>query len=143
MPQVIRGSQRAALERHLGERGREVPAREPGGGAVEIVFAGELEAERMDIRLAPGAQHDRMMVALLDRAQIERLARLLGDEIAEAIDIECARRGEIAHAEFDVARAHHVEWRIEDRLANGHEQTLVPEQWHARFTAIRDHDDSD
>ena len=43
----VGGAQRTALVRQLRERGRQVAAAEPEGGAVEIFFAGELEAERM------------------------------------------------------------------------------------------------
>ena len=61
-----------------------------------------------------------MVVALLDRPQIER-ARLLGaDQIAQAIDIERARPGEVAHGQFHMAGAHDVERRGEDGLADGH-----------------------
>ena len=56
-----------------GKRGRQVAAAEPERGAVEIFFAGELEAERMRLAGACAPQHDRMMVALLDAAQVERI----------------------------------------------------------------------
>ncbi len=115
----IGGAQRAALERHVRPRHRQVARVEPFGGLVEIVFAADLEAERERRDVVRLAQHDRVMVALLDAAQIERVAVLVGDEIAEAIDIEGARAGEVGHAEFDMARAHDIERRIEDGIAEG------------------------
>ena len=61
-----------------------------------------------------------MMVALLDAAQIERIGGLVADQQPEAIDIEGARARQIAHAKLDMARAHDVERRVENRLADGH-----------------------
>ena len=49
MPSDVGGAQRAALVRHIGKRGRQVAAAEPDGGAVEVVFARELEAERVRV----------------------------------------------------------------------------------------------
>src|SRR3954462_9819953 len=60
------------------------------------------------------------MVALLDGAQIKRVLVCVGHDIAKAIDIERARPIEVRHAEFDMAGAHDVERRIEDRIAEGH-----------------------
>ena len=93
---------------------------EPVGGAVEIVLARQLEAERLGRRLLALAQHDRMMVALLDRPQIERVRLLGADQIAQAIDVKGAGAGEVAHGQFHVAGAHDVERRAEDGLADGH-----------------------
>ena len=56
----------------LGKRGGQVAPLEPVGGAVEIVLARHLEAERVGGGLFALPQHDGMMVALLDRPQIER-----------------------------------------------------------------------
>ncbi len=61
-----------------------------------------------------------MMVALFNAAQIERIVGLVADQEAEAIGIKGARAGKIAHAQLDMARAHDVERRIENRLADGH-----------------------
>jgi hypothetical protein len=61
-----------------------------------------------------------MMIALLERAQVERIARLGRHQIAEAIDVECARSRNVAHAERNVAGAHHIEWRIEDGRTDRH-----------------------
>ena len=93
---------------------------EPGGGTIDVVFAGELEAERAHVGVAAAPQHDRMMVALLDAAQIKRVVGLVTDQKAEAIDIEGARALKVPHAELDMARAHDVERRIENRLMDGH-----------------------
>src|SRR5205085_3636453 len=79
------------------------------------------DRERCDVvRLA---QHDGVMVALLDAAQIERVTVLVGNNVAEAIHIERARAQDVGDAELDVARAHDVERRIEHGIAEGH---LVP-----------------
>ena len=61
-----------------------------------------------------------MMVALLDAAQIKRVIGLVADQEPEAIDIEGARALKVAHAELDMACAHHIERRVENRLADGH-----------------------
>ncbi len=78
----------------------------------------------MDFRSAGLPQHDRVMVALLDAAQIERV-RLLGGFLGglhepQAIHIERAGAAEVAHAERDVARPHHVERRLQIRLNERH-----------------------
>ena len=74
----------------------------------------DLEAERVRRGCARLAQHDAVMAALLERAQIDARRGLVGDLQAEAVDIEGARRGEIAHAELDMAEPHDVEGGIED-----------------------------
>ena len=43
----VGGAERAALVRHLGKRGGQIAALEPVGGAVEVVLARHLEAERL------------------------------------------------------------------------------------------------
>ena len=48
----VGGAQRPALVRQLRKRCRQVAAAEPECGAVEIFFAGELEAERMRLAAA-------------------------------------------------------------------------------------------
>jgi hypothetical protein len=93
---------------------------EPGGGAIEILFARELEAEHGNVRLARLPQHDRMMVAFFHPAQIERVGTLIAREQPQTIDIKCARTGDIAHAKFDVAGAHDIERRIEIGFADRH-----------------------
>ena len=90
------------------------------GRSVEIVFARHLEAERAAARLDRLAQHDRVVIALLDGPQIERVRRLVADQVAQAIDIKGAGAAKVAHAELDMARAHDVERGIGDRRANGH-----------------------
>ena len=67
------------------------------------------------------------MIALLDRAQIERVGVLAADDVAEAIHIERARGREIGDAELDMARAHDVEGRIEDGIAQGHVVSSLPD----------------
>ena len=61
------------------------------------------------------------MIALFDAAQIERVLVLVGDDVAEAVDIERARARQVGHAELGMARAHDVERRIEDGIAEGHQ----------------------
>ena len=75
----IDGAQRPPLERNLREARLQSFAFEPERGAVEVVFACELEAECIDRRLAGGAQYDGMMVPLLDAPKVECLRRLLTD----------------------------------------------------------------
>jgi hypothetical protein len=116
----VGGAQRAALERHLGKRDRQVAGAKPGGGAVDVVLARQLESERRDGRLARPAQHDRVVIALLHAAQMQRVRALVGGEQAEAVDVERAAAGEIAHAELDMARPHDVERRRELGRAGGH-----------------------
>ena len=53
----VGGAQGAALVRQLRKRGRQIAAAEPECGAVEIFFAGELEAER-----APAARGRRSTI---------------------------------------------------------------------------------
>jgi len=63
---------------------------EKSSRVVEVLLARDLEADGVGLgRLAP-AQHDRVVVALLDRAQIERVRLLGADQIAEAIHIKAA-----------------------------------------------------
>ena len=112
--------QGAALERHLGERGGQAQAGEPGGRAIEILLARHLEAEGMDAGLFRQAQHHRMVIALLEAAQIERVRALRRHQVAETIDIEGARAGKIAHPERHMARPHDVEGWIEHGLADWH-----------------------
>ena len=122
----VGGAQGAALMRHVGERGRQVAAGEPGRGAVDIIFAGELEAERAHVGVAAAPQHDGMMVTLLDAAQIKRIVGLVADQKPEAIDIKGARAPKIAHAKLDMACAHHIERRVENRLVDGHRAASWP-----------------
>src|SRR5580692_1063046 len=112
--------------RHVGKCSRQIAAGEPGRGAIDVVFAGELETERAHVGLAATAQHDRMMVALLDAAQIKRIVGLVADQKPKAIDIKGARAPEVAHAELDMARAHHIERRVKDRLVDGHRAASWP-----------------
>ena len=65
------------------------------------------------------------MVALFDAAQVERIVGLVADQEPEAIHVECARTAEIAHAELDMACAHDVERRVEDRLVDRHGTVAV------------------
>src|ERR1700752_2310332 len=60
------------------------------------------------------------MIALLDAAQIKRVLVLVGDDVAEAIDVERARARDVGDAKLGVAPAHDVERRIEDGIAEGH-----------------------
>ena len=92
----IGGAQRPALMRQIRERGRQVAAAEPERRAVEILFARELEAERAHLGRARAPQHDRVVVALLDAAQVERIVGFVADQEPEAIDIEGARTLKIA-----------------------------------------------
>ena len=66
-----------------------------------------------------------MMVALLDAAQVKRILGLIADQKPEAIDIEGARAAEIAHAELDMAGAHDVEGRVENRVADRHGRVAI------------------
>ena len=120
----VGGTQGAALMRHVRKRGRQVAAGEPGRGAVDVVFAGELEAERTHVGFAAAPQHDRMMIALLDAAQIERIVGLVADQKPKAIDVKGARARKVAHAKLDMARAHDIERRVENRLVDGHRAAL-------------------
>ena len=104
----------AALERHLTEFGRQPARAEPVRGLVEVLLLADLVAERVAERLAGLAQHDRMVIALLDAAQVERVLGLLGREQPEAVRIERARGGEIRDPEHHMARTQDVERRVED-----------------------------
>ncbi len=116
----IGGAQRAALVRQLRERDREILAAEPECGAVEVLLARHLESEGVHGGLARPVQDDRVMIALLDRPQIDGVLGLVRHQQPEAVDVEGARTGEVAHAELDVAGAHDVEGRIENGLADRH-----------------------
>ena len=133
----VGGAQGAALMRQIRKRGRQVAAAEPEGGAVEVFFAGELEAERAHVGLARAPQHDRMVVALLDAAQIERVVGLVADQKAEAIDIEGARAAEVAHAELDMACAHDIERRVENGFADRHAVAAGVDGWLRRLLTHR------
>jgi hypothetical protein len=117
-------AQRAILKRHVRPRHRQLAALKPAGGLVEILVAADLEADRErrdNVRLA---QDHRVMIALFHAAQIERVVVLVRDDVSEAIDIERARLREIGDAELDVACAHDVERRIEDGIAEGHQEPI-------------------
>jgi hypothetical protein len=94
--------------------------REPRRGAVEIGLASELKAERVDFCYTGLPQHDRVMVALLDAAQIERIRLPGGFQEPQAVHVERACAVEIAHAERDVACPHHVERGFQVGLTNRH-----------------------
>src|SRR5215831_1729038 len=81
-----------------------------------------------------------MMIALLDPAQIERIRGLVGHQQPEAIDIEGLAAGKVADTELDMARAHDVERRVEDRRPDGHWMSPCPGCGAARSGAplIRD-----
>ena len=119
----IGGAQRAALVRQVGKRGRQVAAAEPGGGTVDILLARKLEPERAHVGLARTPQDEGVVVALLDAAQVERILGFVAHQKAKAIDIEGARARKIAHAKLNVAGAHDVERRIEDRVADRHDRS--------------------
>ena len=116
----VRRPQRSALMRQVGKRSRQIAAGKPEGGAVEVVFAAELETQSPHIGLARAPQHQRMMIALLDAAQIERVLGLVADQKPEAIGVEGTRPRKIGDAQLDMAGAYDVERRIEDRIADGH-----------------------
>src|SRR5262245_48167326 len=119
-PELVGGAQGAALVRNSRKRHREIAAREPSCGAVEVGFARELEAERMDFRNAGLPQHDRVMIALLDAPQIEDIRVPCGLQEPQAIHIECAGAVEVMHAELHVARPRHVERGLQIWLTNRH-----------------------
>src|SRR5262249_3586667 len=93
---------------------------EPEGGAVEIFLACELEAERTHVRRARLPQHDRMVVALLDAAQMQRFISLVADQEPETVDIKGARTRNVAHPQFHMARPHYIERRVENGFSDRH-----------------------
>ena len=111
--------------RQVRKRRRQIAAAKPGSGAVDVVLARELEAERAHVGLMGPPQHQRVVVALLNAAQIKRVLGLVADQKSEAIDIERARAFDVPHAELDMARAHDIEWRIKHRWVDGHAFGLV------------------
>src|ERR1700722_11741843 len=112
--------------RHVRECGRQIAAGGPERRAGGAGFPARLEAERAHVGVAAAPQHDRMMVTLLDAAQIKRVVGLVADQKSEAIDIKGARAHKVAHAELDMARAHHIERRVENRLMDGHRAASWP-----------------
>ena len=93
----VGGVQRAALERHLDELRRQLPLLEEGVRAVEVLLAADLEAEPLGHRLRPPLQHERVMVALLHAAEIDRvLAGLLVTCRPMALVVEGAAGAEVA-----------------------------------------------
>src|SRR5262249_4241931 len=118
--ELVGGTQGAALVRSIHKRHREIAAPEPRGRLAEVGLAGELEAEHVDFRSAGLPQHDRMVVTLLDAAQIERVRLSGGFQQPETVDVEGPGAVKIAHAECDVARPYHVERRLKIWLADRH-----------------------
>ena len=70
----VAGAQGPALKRHLRERGRQALAGEPERRPVEVFLARQFEAERLDARdLRRALEHDGVVIAFLESAQIERI----------------------------------------------------------------------
>ncbi len=118
----IDGAQRAPLKRHVRPRHGQLARGKPFGGLVEILFAGDLEADRERHDVVRFAQDHRVVVALFHAAQIERTLVLVAKRCSRGSPhrtrANCARSDD---AELDMARAHDVERRIEDGIAQGHQ----------------------
>ena len=113
--------QRAVLVRRLDERGLDAGLVEMRLGLVEVFVHEHAEADALALRLAGGLlQRERMMRALLDAAQPERVGVLVADDQAHHLGVEVAALREIARREHEMARARDVERRIEVGFRNRH-----------------------
>ncbi len=110
----VGGVQRAALERHLDELGGQLPLLEERVGAVEVLLAADLEAQPLRDGLGPALQHERVVIALLHAAEIDRVLAGILDLQADSALVEGAAGLEIARGQHRVAAAHDVERRVED-----------------------------
>src|SRR5205085_4548818 len=127
--------QRAALIGEFCERVPEPLALEEARSLVEVLLAADLEAQMMRLGASALRQHQRVVLTLLQRAQIQRTGVLVLDDEAERALVEGAGAAEVGNAQRDVARAYDVERRIEDVLGNGHDWFLrvaLPSQTRAQ-----------
>ena len=119
-PERIDRLQRAPLIRPLDERVPQPLALEELRRLVEVLLAADLEAEVMRLGGVALLQHQRVVLPLLDAAQVERVLRLVLDDEAERALVEGAAAAEIGDAERHMARAHDVERRIENVARHRH-----------------------
>ena len=110
--QRVGRAQRAALLRHISELASQAVRAEEVRRAIQVFFLKHAKAEPAHDRRLVAAQHDGMMTALLQAAQVEHVARLGGNDEAERVHPEGAAAAQIADAVFDMAHAHHVERRV-------------------------------
>jgi hypothetical protein len=87
---------------------------------VEILLAGDFEAKAMRGRHLAVAQHQGVMLPLLDAAQIEDPTVGVLDNEAEGLGIEGSATAEVGDTQGDVAAANDVEGGIEDVFWHGH-----------------------
>ncbi len=80
----------------------------------------------VDQGLGPATQDEAVVEALLEPAQVERVARLGGEDEAEPADVELPRRLEVGDDELDVGHAHDVE-RRRDPVGARHPRLSSPE----------------
>ncbi len=106
--------QRAALIGPLGPLRLEAGQAEVLEGAVEIVLGEHAQADALAHRRLVGlAEHQAVVRALLQRAQIERVLVAVAGDQAQHVAIERLRLVEIARGHHRVAGARHVEGRGE------------------------------
>ncbi len=117
--------QRAALERRFRKGASDAVIGKERGRLVEIAVVADLEAEPVAGGDRRFAQHQRVMLMLLDAAQIHRAVVAVLDMEADGGLVERAAGIEIHHVEHDVAGPDDIEGRIEDVLRNGHVVSFV------------------
>src|SRR5690606_31275939 len=81
---------------------------EVGGGDLHLVLGTHPVGERREGGHRTGAQHERVVQVLLERAQVDGVLVFVGDHEAEHVDVELARGGQVAHDQFGVGGADDV-----------------------------------
>src|ERR1700731_192753 len=112
--------QRAALERLLGKAVRDAVLRKERRRLVEILFGADLEAKPIAGGAGRLAQHQRVMLMLLNAAQVYRFVVAVLDVQADGVFVERAARVQVHHVKHGVAAPDDVERRIEGMRRHRH-----------------------
>ena len=87
---------------------------------VEILFRIDLEAEVAGFGLLAFPEHDAVMAAFFQRAQVDRVLRLVRHLQAEHVDVEGAALRQVGDDEFDMGEPHDVERRVKVGFGQRH-----------------------
>ena len=87
---------------------------------IEVVLGEHAHADALAGGLGSGLEHEAVVAAFLQAAQVERSLVFVAHHEAEGVDIERAAFREVAHREYDMACAGDGEAGSEDRFRYGH-----------------------
>ena len=92
-----------------------------GFGTVQVGVSGDLEGDAVHDRCVRLRQDQRMVVAFLHAAQIERVPCVVLADVPQQVDIEVAGVVQVRHPPLRVAGADDVEGRGRIRCGKGHD----------------------